>query len=112
MRRRLMSSARPVAGGLAVLLALAWATPPAAAAEVAPNVTRAPLSSSVASQVAALKPTPRAFQTPTGTPGETDSRSFLKTKTGVFAVVVMTVGLGFAVRSAFKDNDVVHSPIR
>lgn len=112
MRRRLMSSVRPVAGGLAVLLALAWAAPPAAAAEVPVSATKAPLSASVASQVAALKPTPRAFQTPTAAPGESDSRSFLKTKTGIFAVVVMAVGLGFVARSAFKDNDVVHSPIR
>jgi hypothetical protein len=31
---------------------------------------------------------------------------------GIIAIVAMTAGLGYAVHSAFKDNDAVHSPIR
>ena len=111
MRRRLMSWVRPVAGGLAVLLALAWAAPPAGAAEATAIPAKAPLSASVAARVAAAKPSPSAFQTPTASPGEAD-RSFLRSKTGVLAVIVMAVGLGIAVNSAFKDNNVVESPIR
>lgn len=110
MRRRLMTWARPVAGAVALLLVLAVVTPPAQAAEArSKNSAKAPLATSIANKVAALKPAPRAFQTPTGGP---DSRSFLRTPVGMVAVVVMAAGLGFATYSAFKDNDAVHSPIR
>jgi hypothetical protein len=107
-----MSWARPVAGSLALLLALAWAAPPAAAGEVQANPSKSPLSAAAAAQVAKMKPTPRAFQTPTGAPGESDSRSFLRSRTGVIAAIVMAAGLGYTVYSAKKDNDPVESPIR
>jgi hypothetical protein len=106
--------ARLVAGALVLLLALAWAAPPAAAAEVKTNATKAPLSASVAAQVAAkplVRAVPHAMQAPA--PAAPESKgSFLGSPTGKIAVVAMAVGLAFAVRSAFKDNDAVHSPVR
>lgn len=111
MRRRLMASARLVSGVLAVMLLVAWSAPPAAAEPAKASPPQAPLTKSVAAKVAALKPAPRAFQANTGSSGSSD-RPFLRTPIGVIAVVAMTAGLAYAVRSAFKDNDPVHSPIR
>lgn len=114
MRRTMLSWARPVAGALVVLLMLAWAAPRAAAAEVKAAAGKAPLSASVAAKVAALKPAPRAFQaqTPPTQTTPDDRGSFLRSTTGRIALVVMAAGLGYAVYSAYKDNDPVHSPIR
>ena len=111
MRRRLMASARPVSASLAVILLALWSAPPAAAAPAQPAASKAPLSKSVAAKLSTLKPAPRAFQANTASSGGSD-RSFVRSPMGIIAIVAMTAGLGYAVHSAFKDNDAVHSPIR
>jgi hypothetical protein len=104
-----MASARLVSASLAVVLLVLWSTPPAAAGPV--KASKAPLSSSVAAKLSTLKPGARAFQA--NTPSSTGpDRSFVRSPMGVIAIVAMAAGLGYAVRSAFKDNDAVHSPIR
>jgi hypothetical protein len=109
-----MSTVRPVAGVLAMTLMFAWAAPAWAAspAKAPAKAAKAPLSASLDARVAALKPLPRAMQAPAPPDASTGERSFLRTPAGVVAVVAMAVGLGYAVRSAFKDNDPVESPVR
>jgi hypothetical protein len=110
VRRRLMPSARLVSASLAVVLLVLWSAPPAAAAGPA-KASKAPLSSSVAAKLSTLKPGAAAFQANTPTSTGSD-RSFIRSPMGIIAIVAMAAGLGYAVRSAFKDNDAVHSPIR
>jgi hypothetical protein len=110
VRRRLMASARLVSAALAVILIAAWSAPPASAEPTRSGSSQGPLTKSVAAKVAALKPAPRAFQTNTGSSGS--DRPFLRSPIGVVAVIAMTAGLAYAVKTAFKDNDPVHSPIR
>jgi hypothetical protein len=94
------------------MLAFTWAAPPAGAAEVKTvPAGQTPISTSVAARLAA-RPLPRALQTPAPPASSDPGGSFLRSRTGVVAMVVMAAGLGFAIRSAFKDNDAVHSPVR
>lgn len=114
MRRRLTPLARLVAGALTVSLALVWTAPLSAAEPVRATADARTLSASAAAQVAALKPAPRALLTQAPAAGTTSSgdRPFLRSPLGIAAIVVTAVGLGYAVKTAFKDNDPVHSPIR
>jgi len=109
----LTSSVRLVAALVACALMLAWTAPPLAAEPQASSPTR-PIAASVAAQVAALKPAPRLLQTQPAAAGATnpDSRPFLRTPLGVVAVLATAAGLAYAVKTAFKDNDPVHSPVR
>jgi hypothetical protein len=106
-----MAPARLVSSALAVILLAAWSAPPVAAAPAPPSLSKAPLSKSVAAKLSTLKPAPRAFQANAASTGGSD-RSFVRSPMGIIAIVAMAAGLGYAVRSAFKDNDAVHSPIR
>jgi hypothetical protein len=111
VRRRLMAPARLVSASLAVILLALWSAPPVAAAPAQAKTSQAPLSKSVAAKLSTLKPAARAFQANTATSGGSD-RSFVRSPLGIIAIVAMAAGLGYAVHSAFKDNDPVHSPIR
>ena len=113
-----MSWFRPVAVGLAVLMALACAAPLASADESAATGPAAPtLSSQAAASVAKAKPTPRAFVQAggTSTPAASssgDSRPFFKTPTGIAAALLMVGGAAFVAVMIHHDNSKVHSPIR
>ena len=112
MRRTLVASARPLSAALAVVLFFAWSAPPAAAGSSKASPTRTSLTRAVDAKVASLKPGTRAFQTTTATTTSSSDRSFLRSPVGVVAIVAMAAGLAYAVKTAFKDNDAVHSPVR
>jgi hypothetical protein len=114
VRRRLGSWARPIAGLVALTLALAGAVPVAAAEDA----RKAPLAASASAAVAA-KPLPasalaQAAPASQGSSGSTDlgSKSFFKTPAGKISLVLMAAGTGYMVYSAFKDNDPVKSQFR
>lgn len=118
MRRRLGSWARPVAGLVALTLALALAAP-AAATEVAAAVAQpAPLAAAANAAVAA-RPLPAAALAQAAPSGQTgsgssdlESKSFFKTPAGRISLVLMLAGTSYMVYSAFKDNDPVKSQFR
>jgi len=112
VRRTFTSWTSRLAGALALVLALGWAAPPAGAAE---NVGGSkPLSAQAQAKIAQAKP--RAFQAATpGSPTETagvEKKSFFHSTTGIIATIGMAAGAAYAIHTAFKANDVVHSPIR
>lgn len=115
MRRRLGSWARPIAGLLALTLALAGVSPVAAAEPVAPQPTTT-LAASANATVAAMPLTPAvlAQATPAAQAAATTDtgKGFFKTSAGKIALVVMLAGTSYMVYSAFKDNDAVASPNR
>jgi len=119
VRRRLESWARPIAGLLALSLAVVGAVPLAAAetATAAPIAQPTTLAASASATVAAM-PLPAgalAQATPAAqTSSTTDmgSKSFFKTGAGKFALVLMLAGTSYMVYSAFKDNDPVLSQFR
>jgi hypothetical protein len=113
VRRRFGSWARPIAGLLALTLALAIAGP-ASAAEPASKVARPQtLAASAKAHVAAL-PMPAAQAKAQASPAATTSTSkgFFSTGAGKAAIVLMAAGTGFMVYSAFHDNNPVHSQFR
>jgi type VI protein secretion system component VasF len=117
VRRRLTSWARPLAGIVALVVAVTFAAPPASAADAKVSTPRADtsrLAATTAARLAALAPTPRAFAQTQSAPAAsgTDSKSFFSTPTGVAAIVLMAAGAGFAIWSANHDRKPVKSPIR
>ena len=114
MRRRFGSWARPMAGLLALTLALAIAGP-ASAAEPASKIARPQtLTASARASVAALpmsaaQAQAKATPAPATTSG---SKGFFSTGAGKAAIVLMAAGTGFMVYSAFHDNNPVHSQFR
>ncbi len=107
---------RPLAVGLAVMMALACAAPLATAGESARSApTSSTLAERAAISVAKLKPTPRALMQAGSTPAATgsgDNRPFFKTPTGVAALLLMAAGATWVAVSIGRDNSKVHSPIR
>lgn len=117
MTRRLMRWTSPVAGALALVMAITFAAPPATAAEagkapMAPVQSR--LSAATAAKLATLAPSPRAFAQAPSSPASSggESKSFFSTPAGVASIVLMVAGVGFAVYSANHDRKPVKSPIR
>ena len=113
MRRRLGSWATPLVGLLVLTLALAGAAPGVAAEEGTAPIAQPTLLASANATVAA-KPLPAgalAQAAPAATSTD-NSRGFFGTPAGKVALVVMAVGTGFMVYSAFKDNDPVASVFR
>ncbi len=114
MRRRLESWVRPIAGVLALALALAGATP-AAASEATPEVARpTSLAASASATVAAMPISALAQAAPAAQASATadSGKSFFKTGAGKIALVLMLAGTSYMVYSAFKDNDPVKSQFR
>jgi hypothetical protein len=116
VRRRLESWARPIAGLLALTLALAGAAP-VAATEATPEVARpTTLAASANATVAAMPITAGALAQATPAAqasATTDSgKGFFKTGPGKIALVLMLAGTSYMVYSAFKDNDPVVSQFR
>jgi hypothetical protein len=93
-------------------------TPPASAAEAAPQVGDGPsrLAATTAARLATLTPAKKAFaQTQPAASDSTsgsDSRSFFRSRTGIAAIVLMVAGAGYVAYSIPKDNEKVHSPVR
>lgn len=113
MRRILVSWARPFAGSLALMLGLTFGAPPIAGAE--PNTalpTQTPLTAAANAKIATIKLPPRALAQAAPATAAGESKGFFKSKAGVAAILLMAVGTGYMVHSAFKDNDPVASPIR
>ena len=114
MRRSSIFRVRGLAALLAFSMAIALSAPPASAADA--QLPKAPakasLKSKTAAHLAALNPSPRAFRQEGATTAPAESRSFLRTPTGVAAVVLMVAGAGFTIYKVGKDQDAVKSPIR
>jgi hypothetical protein len=111
VRRSWISRVKPLAGILALVMAVTF-TAPALAAEdaVAPAKAPAqPLSASVAAKLDAM-PVPAAAVTQDTTDTSSGHKSFFKSRKGAIALVLMAGGLGYTLYS--KDKDRIHSPIR
>jgi hypothetical protein len=80
---------------------------------VAAAVRHGTLASAAAKKVATLAIPERALAQagPAAAVAEGD-KSFFRTPAGVATIVLMAVGTGYMIHSAFKDNDPVHSPFR
>ena len=115
MRRRLGSWAQPVAGLLALTLALAGVAPTAAAeAENIAPIAQSTSLRSTANATVAAKPLPAAALAQAAPAATTtdNSKGFFGTPAGKISLVVMAFGTGYMVYSAFKDNDPVKSVFR
>jgi len=113
VRRRLGSWARSMVGLLAFTVALAGTAPGVAAAEASAPEPQPTLLASANATVAA-KPLPAdalAQAAPAATTTDA-SRGFFGSRAGKIALVVMAIGTGYMVYSAFKDNDPVKSVFR
>ena len=105
----------PIAGALALIVALTFVTPAAAADHSTAAPAKSRLSVSAEKTVAKLRPTRAAFaQTSTteASSGASDGGSFIRSKTGVAAIVLMVAGAAYVGWSIGNDNKKVHSPIR
>lgn len=112
MRRRFASWARPIAGVVALTLAMAGLAPAASTAEPATPVAKPTLRASASAAVAA-KPLPATALAQTTPAATTEAdKGFFSTTPGRLALVVMAAGTGYMVYSAFKDNDPVKSVFR
>jgi hypothetical protein len=117
--REKSSFTRLAAAVLALAVGLTFTAPPLAAAESSGQPSSSPSLSGRGSAVAAsaarlaARPLPaRALRQTAPAAGSDDGRGFFQRPAGVAALVLMGVGLGLMVRSAFKDNDPVHSQYR
>ena len=114
MRRRLESWAKPIAGLLALTLALAGSAP-VAASDTQPQVARPTTLAASAHATVAAMPIPALAQAAPAAQASatTDTgKGFFKTGAGKVAIVLMLAGTSYMVYSAFKDNDPVHSQFR
>ena len=86
-------------GLMTALLATAFS--PAMAASQGPPASPSFSTKSIAKVVSTKTAAPDAATT---APKQPNDRSFFKTRTGMFAIVVMAVGTGYAVYSAKEDR--------
>jgi hypothetical protein len=111
-----MAWIRGVAALVILSTALTLGAPPCSAADTpqgAPKARERKSLAATATQLAVLTPLPRAFaQDASAAAPATASRSFLRSPTGVVAVVLMAVGGGYALYSVSHDQKPVKSPIR
>jgi hypothetical protein len=108
-----------VAAVAALATILAITAPPASAGEAATRPQPAPARLNLAAATAGplvAAPEPRAFaQASPAAPApdtQSDSRPFLKTRTGRAAIVLMLVGAAYTLYSVGHDSEPVHSPVR
>jgi hypothetical protein len=111
VRRSWISRVKPLAGILALVMAVTFTAPALAADEpVAPAKAPAqPLSAAVTAQLEAM-PVPAAAVTQETAEPQSGGKSFFKSRKGAIALVLMAGGLGYTLYS--KDKDRIHSPIR
>jgi hypothetical protein len=111
VRRSWISRVKPLAGILALVMAVTF-TAPALAGEEAASPAK-PAAQPLAAAVAKLEtmPVPAAAVTQDAT-ADTQSaeRPFFKSRKGAIALILMAGGLGYTLYS--KDKDRIHSPIR
>jgi hypothetical protein len=105
--------ARPLAGLLALVVALVFAVPPAFAAEPAPDPSPTPRVTLAEAAVAAVDALPAATlmqvaqAAPTPSPAP-EGRSFFKTGKGAAVLVLLAAGVGYTAYSFSHDR--VKSP--
>lgn len=106
------SWARPLAGGLALVLVMALSAPLAAADQPAPRPPAAPIAASTATVVAKLGPPPaRALAQDAGAVASTDSGdSFFGSTKGRLAVALLAAGV--IITAVSRNKDAVQSPAR
>ena len=97
-----LQKARPLAGALALAIGVTFAAPPPSTA--APR----PIASAAEAKVAALPTSALAQAAPAST--STSDKSFIKTKKGAIAVVLLAGAIGYTAYSL--SNDRVKSPAR
>ncbi|MCM2258007.1 MAG: hypothetical protein NDJ94_20430 [Vicinamibacteria bacterium] len=108
--------ARPVAGAMALLLALTVATPLAAAEAPTPDPATAPVVAAAAPQTLAAAASAKVAAMNTNAalaPAQVaggDDKPFFKSKKGVAAILLFVAGVGYTIYSAKEDR--VSSPIR
>ena len=113
MIRTLPHWARPLAGAVALLVALALASPPCLAGDAMPPAATpaTPLANATAAKLAALNPAPEAALVQAPAPAaSTESKPFFKSTKGVAVLLLMATGLTWAAVS--RNKDAVHSPGR
>jgi hypothetical protein len=105
--------ARPLAGLLALVVALVFAAPPAFAAEPTPDPSPTPRATLAEAAAAAVDALPaatvaQAAQAAPAPPPAPEGRSFFKTGKGAAVLVLMAAGLGYTAYSISHDR--VKSP--
>lgn len=122
MKRDSKPWARSLAGALALLLAFAFAVPPAAASEVVvkapaqtpnpPQAEQPTLTEAVAAKVEAMDTAQAVEMAPVqdAVAMPESSGSFLKSPKGVAAVALVAVGIAFSFYK--RSNDRITSPVR
>ena len=110
MRRSWFSRVKPLAGILALVMAMTFTAPAFAAEEIAAKAASQPLSAAVTAKLNSM-PVPAAAVTQE-TPADTQSagKPFFKSRKGAIALLLMAGGVGYTLYS--KDKDRIHSPIR
>jgi cell division septation protein DedD len=107
--------ARPLAGLLALVVGLAFAVPPAFAAEPTPDPSPTPRPTLAEAAVAAVDALPAATvaqaaqATPAPSPAP-EGKSFFKTGKGAAVLVLLAAGLGYTAYSFSHDR--VKSPAK
>jgi len=110
VRRSWNSRVKPLAGVLALVLAVTFTAPIYAAEAAAPgdNTPSRPLSTAVAKL--SSMPVPAAAVTQDATAETSGDRSFFRSGKGIAALVFMVGGVAYTLRSKSKDR--IKSPIR
>jgi len=115
VRRTLPSWTRTATAALVPVLGLTFSAAPVAAGERGATPAKSPTRPSLvaaATAKLALAPVPtRALAQAAPAPAE-EPKGFFKRPAGKAAIVLMLVGTGWMIYSAFHDNDPVHSPFR
>jgi hypothetical protein len=113
VRRSWISRVKPLAGILALVMAVTF-TAPALAADQPPAPDKAPttqpLSAAVTAKLESMPVPAAAVTQEPAADAQTSGKSFFKTRAGAVALVLMAGGLGYTLYS--KDKDRIHSPIR
>ena len=111
MRRTWISRVKPLAGILALVMAVTFTSPTFAAEAEQPAGTAAarPLTAAVAAKLETM-PVPAAAVTQEPAPETGGGKPFFKSNKGIAAIILMVGGVAYTLYS--KDRDRVHSPIR
>lgn len=111
---RYLSRVRPLAGALALVVGLTFATPPAFAVEPVPEPTPSPTPTLTEAAETAVEALPASTLAQAAEPAPTTNESldkpFIKTKKGIAAVVLMVAGIG--IMGYAMSNDRVKSPAK
>jgi hypothetical protein len=111
VRRSWISLVKPLAGMLALVMAVTISAPTfaAEAAEPAGKAAARPLSAAVAAKLSSM-PVAAAAVTQEPAAETAGGKPFFKSSKGIAAIILMAGGVAYTLRSKSKDR--VHSPIR